>query len=83
MSSRIGKGGDPLWLVRRIGGGSVRLFVGTLHEVVGYINQLHRESGVQHAARELGDQFGKRLTALFVGLSFGLAGAQPWLPTMA
>jgi hypothetical protein len=83
MSSRIGKGGTPLWLVRRIGGDGVSLFVGSLHEVVGYINRLHRESGVQHAARELSDQIGRRFAALLLGLASWLAAAQLWLPTMA
>jgi hypothetical protein len=80
MSSRSGKGGDPLWLVRRISGDGWSLFVGTLHEVVGHINRLHRESGVQHAARELGDDFGRaRFNALLLAVGSWLAGTELWL----
>jgi hypothetical protein len=51
MSDR--KQGAPLWWVRRIDGTAVHLFAGNLHAVVRHINDLHRATGVQHAAREL------------------------------
>jgi hypothetical protein len=41
------------WLARRIDGSGWHLFSGDLREMVDYINELHRRSGVQHAAREL------------------------------
>jgi hypothetical protein len=41
-------------MVRRINDESGHLYVGTLREMVDHINHLHRKSGIQHAARELG-----------------------------
>jgi hypothetical protein len=53
MSNRSERSRTTLWLVRRIEGSGWHLFSGSLHEMVAHINELHRQSGVQHAAREL------------------------------
>ena len=54
MSARTN--GQPLWFVRPIIDGVIRedlatLFVGTLAAMVDHTSRLHRETGLQHAAR--------------------------------
>ena len=54
MSAR--SNGAPLWWVYPVDGSkSPVLFAGSLADVLGLINALHLESGVQHAAREARD----------------------------
>ena len=53
MSERTARGQTRLWLVRRTDGVGSHLFCGSLQEMALHIGRLHRESGVQHAAREL------------------------------
>lgn len=56
MSQRFGQERVPLWMVQARGRAGWKLFAGTLHEMVAFINRLHRESGIQHLARELGQE---------------------------
>ena len=54
MSARTN--GQPLWFVRPIIDGVIRedlgkLFAGTIDAMVEHIAGLHRETGLQHAAR--------------------------------
>jgi hypothetical protein len=56
MSQRIGHERVLLWMVQARGRAGWKLFVGSLHEMVAYINRLHRESGVQYCAREVGPE---------------------------
>jgi hypothetical protein len=49
VSDRKERPRTALWLIRRIDGSSWHLFSGDLREMVDYINELHRRSGVQHA----------------------------------
>jgi hypothetical protein len=54
MSARTN--GQPLWFVRPIIDGVIREdmgtpFVGTLAAMVDHTSRLHRETGLQHAAR--------------------------------
>lgn len=56
MSTRTD--GSPLWWVRPIIDGFVRedrgkVFTGTRAAMVEHISQLHRETGLQHAATEV------------------------------
>lgn len=54
MSAR--SNGAPLWWVYPVDGSkSPVLFSGGLADMLGLINALHLESGVQHAAREARD----------------------------
>jgi hypothetical protein len=56
MSQRLGFVGrsDALWRVRAVDTAASTLFYGTLVEMVAHINRLHRESGIQHAGRQIG-----------------------------
>ncbi len=47
--------GSPLWLVRRLDDDDWNVFAGTFEQAISHINQLHRETGKLHAARELWD----------------------------
>lgn len=51
MSAR--RDGQPLWWVRRLDGTGAHLFCGSHAEMVAYIAGLHRDTGIQHAAREV------------------------------
>jgi hypothetical protein len=54
MSNRMERARSSLWLVRRIDGTDWRLFSGSVHEMCEHISRLHRKTGIQHAAREVG-----------------------------
>jgi len=54
MSNRMERARTSLWLVRRIDGTDWRLFSGSFQEMCAHIARLHRKTGMQHAAREVG-----------------------------
>ena len=89
MSRRIGKERIPLWIVCAHGRAGWKLFAGSLHEAVAYINRLHRESGIQHSAREVGQDKEPgastrfpRLNAIALGIGAWLNDAEPWFLTV-
>ena len=90
MSQRVGQEHIQLWMVSRYGRAGWALFVGSLHEVVAHINRLHRERGVQHIAREVGQNVQPgtatrlpRLTAIALAIAAWLNAAEPWVVSVA
>lgn len=53
MSNRRNRDRTPLWVVRRLDGHPGHLFGVGLQEMMDHMNRMYRDSGVQHAAREI------------------------------